>query len=64
MNGYGEHEGVAAEVIADFETGKVISRYLDPETDEMLVEVHLDPEIAREYAFNLTRASIALEDTH
>lgn len=55
-------EGVSAEVFADFATGKVISRFLDPQTGAMLVEAHLDPGMARDYAFNLTRASLALED--
>lgn len=53
--------GCAAEVIAVFEQGKVMTRFLHPETNEMLVELYLDPETAREYALNLTRASIAIE---
>ena len=28
----------------------------------MVMELHLDPDVAREYAFNLTRASIAVEE--
>lgn len=54
--------GAAAEVLADFETGKVVTRFLHPEDGEMVMELHLDPEVSREYAFNLTRASFAIED--
>ena len=54
--------GAAAEVIADFETSKVVTRFLHPQTGEMVMELHLDPEVARDYAFNLTRASLAIED--
>lgn len=57
--------GAAAEVIADFATGKVVTLFLHPEDGETVMELHLDPEVAREYALNLTRASIAVEDaTH
>ena len=54
--------GAAAEVLADFETGQVVTRFLHPETGEMVMELHLEPDVARDYAFNLTRASIAVED--
>ena len=54
--------GAAAEVLADFGTGKIITRFLHPDDGAMVMELHLDPEVAREYAFNLTRASIAIED--
>lgn len=53
--------GCSAEVVADFDSGKVMTRFLHPQTEEMLVELYLDPETAREYALNLTRASIAIE---
>lgn len=57
--------GAAAEVIADFATGKVVTYFLHPDDGSTVMELHLDPEVAREYAFNLTRASIAIEDdTH
>lgn len=54
--------GAAAEVIADFDTGKVVTRFLHPETGGIVMELHLDPEIAREFAYNQTRASIAIEE--
>ena len=53
--------GAAAEVIADFETGKVITRFLHPATGEMVMELHLDPDVSRDYAYNLSRAAIAIE---
>lgn len=55
-------EGAAADVIADFETKKVITRFLDPADMSALMELHLDPEVAREFAFSLTRAALAIED--
>lgn len=55
-------EGASAEIFPDLESGKVITRFYDPETDEMVVELHLDPDMARDYAFTLTRASLAIED--
>jgi hypothetical protein len=57
-----DHTGCDAEVFPDPATGKVISRFFNPETGEMVVELHLAPEVSREYAFNLTRASLALEE--
>lgn len=58
--------GADAEVIADTSTGKVVTRYLYPEghprAGEMVVEIHIGPDTARELAFNLTRASIAIEE--
>lgn len=54
--------GASAEVIADFGADKVVTYFLHPVTGETIMELHLDPEVAREYAFNLTRASIAIED--
>lgn len=55
-------EGAAADVIADFETKKVITKFLDPADMTTVMELHLDPEVAREYAFSLTRAALAIED--
>jgi hypothetical protein len=55
-------EGAAAEVLADYENRKTVTRFLHPETGEMVMELHLDPEVAREYAFNLTRCSISVEE--
>lgn len=57
-----EHSGAYAEVVPDFDTGKTISRFFHPDTGETLMELHLDPEVSRDYAFNLTRASIAVEE--
>ena len=54
--------GAAAEVLADFETRKVVTRFLHPETGEMVMEVHLAPDVARDLAFTLTKASLAIED--
>lgn len=62
MNDDENIHGAAAEVLADFETSKVVTRFLHPETGQMVMELHLDPDTARDYAFNLTRASIAIED--
>ena len=61
-NDDGEISGASCEVIPDFLTGKSISRFLHPETGETVMEIHLDPEVARDYAFQLTRSSIAIED--
>lgn len=55
-------DGVNCEVYPDFATGKVVSRFLHPETGEIITELHLDPETAREYALQSTRASIAIEE--
>jgi hypothetical protein len=49
--------GAAAEVIPDFEQGKVVTRFLHPDTGAVVMELVLDPETAREYAFAQTRAS-------
>ena len=57
-----DHAGCDAEVFPDPATGKVISRFFNPATGEMVVELHLDPAVSREFAFNLTRASLALEE--
>lgn len=54
--------GASCEVFPDFETGRVVSRFTDPETGETVVELHLEPDVAREYALNQTRASIAIEE--
>lgn len=62
MSGEESITGAAAEVIADFGNGKVVTRFLHPEDGDMVMELHLDPDVAREYAFNLTRASIAVEE--
>lgn len=55
-------QGATAEVIPNFETGKVESKFYHPEQGELVVELDLAPEVAREYAFQLTRASIAIEE--
>lgn len=57
-----EINGSSGEVLADYANGKVVSRFLDPETGEMVVELHLDPEVAREFAASLTAASISVEE--
>lgn len=54
--------GAAAEVLADYDTGLVVARFLHPDTDEMVMEVHLAPGVARDLAFTLTKASIAIEE--
>lgn len=57
--------GAAAEVLGDFETGKVVLRFLRPdstEDDEAVMEVHLSPDVARDLAFTLTKASTVIED--
>jgi hypothetical protein len=54
--------GASCEVFPDYETGQVVSRFIHPETGETVMELHLAPDVAREYAFNQTRASIAIED--
>lgn len=64
MSGDESITGAAAEVIADLENVKVVTRFFDPDDNSMVMELHLDPEMAREYAFNLTRASIAVEEAH
>lgn len=56
-----EYEGAAAEILADYDTGKVVTRFLHPENGELILELDLDPEVAREYAFSLTKASYAIE---
>lgn len=62
MSGNEEVSGATAEVFPDFSTGKSVSRFFHPETGEVVVELYLDPETARDYAFNLTRSSIAIEE--
>lgn len=57
-----ELHGATGEVLADYDNGKVVTRFLDPETGTMAVELHLDPEVAREFAASLTAASIAVEE--
>lgn len=57
-----EIPGADAEVFPDLETGRVVARYTHPDTGEMIVEVHVAPDTARQLAFNLTRASIAIEE--
>ncbi len=54
--------GAAGEVLADYDTGRVVARFLNPESGEMVVELHLAPEVAREFAANLTSASISVEE--
>jgi hypothetical protein len=56
-----ELHGAAAEILADFDTGRVVVRFLHPVTGEMVMEVHLAPDVARDLAFTLTKASIAIE---
>jgi hypothetical protein len=55
--------GATADIVADFGNRKVVTNFLDPSDGSTVMELHLDPEVAREYAFNLTRAALALEDT-
>lgn len=50
------------EVYPDFTTGRVISRFTDPDTGEQLVELHLAPSTARDFAYNLSRCAIAIEE--
>ena len=57
-----EINGADGAVYADRDNGKVVSRFYDPETGEMVVELHLDPEVARNYAATLTAASIDVEE--
>lgn len=57
-----EINGANAAVYADYANDKVVSRFYDPDTGEMVVELHLDPEVAREYAATLTAASIDVEE--
>lgn len=57
-----EVSGAAAEVIADFDEEVVIVRFTDPVTSDTVLEVHLGPDTARDLAFHLTRASIAVEE--
>lgn len=62
VNEPSEVNGAAGEVLADYDTGRVVARFLNPESGEMVVELHLDPEVAREFAANLTAASISVEE--
>lgn len=62
MNEPSDLHGSHGEVLANYDTGKVVGRFMDPETGAMVVELHLDPEIAREFAASLTAASIAVEE--
>jgi hypothetical protein len=57
-----EINGSTGEIFADYQSGKVLARFTDPSTGEMAVELHLDPEVAREFALSLTSASIAVEE--
>lgn len=57
-----EINGAVGEILADYENGKVVTRFHNPENGEMAVELHLDPEAAREFAASLTAASIAVEE--
>src|SRR5690606_5251783 len=52
--------GATADIVADFGNRKVVTNFLDPSDGSTVMELHLDPEVAREYAFNLTRAALAL----
>lgn len=53
-------EAVSAEIFADHNTRRVVTIFaIDGERS---FELHLHPEMAREYAFNLTRAALAIED--
>lgn len=58
----GSIEGAACEVFPDFQNNRVVSRFLHPQTGEVVMELHLEPDVARDYAFESTRASIALEE--
>jgi hypothetical protein len=53
--------GASAEIIPDFEQGKVVTRFLHPETGETVMELVLDPETTRDYAFTLTQASYEVD---
>jgi hypothetical protein len=53
--------GASAEIFANPDTRKVVTRFYHPHTGATVLELHLDPEQAREYALNLTRASITIE---
>lgn len=57
-----EIRGACGEVLADFITNRVVVRFLDPKTSQMAVELHLAPEVAREFAAELTAASITVEE--
>jgi hypothetical protein len=62
MNDDSSLEGAACEVFPDFEAGTVVSRFIHPVTGDVMLEVHLPPAVAREYALQSTRASIELEE--
>jgi hypothetical protein len=55
--------GAAAEVIADLGTGKVVTRFFHPDTGETVLELHLDPDVSRDYALNLSSAAIVVEES-
>lgn len=57
-----EIHGADGEILADFENGKVVARFYNPETGLMAVELHVDPDVARNLALELTKASIAVEE--
>lgn len=57
-----EVTGATAEVFPDLATGRSVSRFYHPDTGETVFELHLAPDVAREYAFNLTRTSIEIEE--
>lgn len=54
-------DGSNCEIFPDHETGRVIARFLDPDTGKVQIQLEFLPETAREMAFSLTRASIPLE---
>lgn len=53
--------GANCEIFPDHEENKVVARFIDPATLDVILELFLEPETAREMAFSLTRASIPLE---
>lgn len=53
-------EGAEAEVLA--EDGLVVVKFYDPDTHDVVVELNLKPDTARELAFNLTRVSVGIEE--
>lgn len=54
--------GAELAVVPDISGGRVSSRFYDPDTGEQVLEISLAPDVARDYAFHLTRASIAVEE--
>lgn len=55
-------EQAAADVLADFSIGRVLVRFFEEEGGPVVLEVQLEPDTARDLAFTLTKASIAVEE--